>query len=248
MKHLSWKLLTMGMLITGMANPVSADEVQIQVYTIEQRPAAEVMDAIQPFIQADDTISLDGRRIILRSSPTQQALIGDLIRQLDAASTQWQIQLQQLPADAPPPGSRIVATTSRDPAIEYQQLIISDGQPAMIEAGQLTPMASKTRDQQGSRTEIKQQKSSNGFRVIAHALGNDLVRVQLMPYTVNPSRAGGGMISLQQSETVLTVKPGEWTLVGASSNQRPSEGNSKVYRTGERDERAKQIWIRLDSR
>lgn len=218
----------------------------LRVYTIEQRSAADMLNAIRPFLSEHDTVNLDGPRIILRSNTAQLDAIGELITQLDQASHQWRIQLQQLPADAHPPNSErnIKRSATRSSSPDFQSLRISEGAPAMIEIGQLSPVASQKTNSQGhSQTRIEQQKTSNGFRVIAHAAGANKVRLRIQPYSVNPSAAGGGIVNLQHSETVITINTNTWQLISRNSNHDDANSKNKIHRTGERDVRLTQLWV-----
>ena len=89
MRHLLPLLLTLGLLFTA----VRADS--IETIQLQHRPAADIIPVIKPMLDSTDSVSGQGFRLFVRTTPDRFAQVKQMVRKLDVAAKLLQISVFQ---------------------------------------------------------------------------------------------------------------------------------------------------------
>jgi len=136
------------------------------------------------------------------------------------------------------------AERSRQPAAQHVQLL--EGQWASISTGRAIPIADRRLNSDGTVTEtIRYRNVSSGFKVRAHING-DKVYLTLRPRHEELSRQGGGNIVVQNIETSLSVKLGQWTEIGGAQQLQKKSEKGILYSTRRKQETERRMFIKVE--
>ncbi len=136
------------------------------------------------------------------------------------------------------------AQRSRQPAVQHVQLL--EGQWASINTGRAIPIADRRLNSDGTVTEtIRYRNVSSGFKVRAHING-DNVYLTLRPRQEELSQQGGGNIVVQNIDTNLTVKLGQWTEIGGTQQLQKKTEKGILYSTRRKQESERRIFIKVE--
>ena len=257
------------LLIAGIAVApgVPADDFELEVIPLHHRSATELLPMVQDFIAKDGVIKADNDKLIIRTHPANLSELRKLIAQLDIPLRRLLITVNQLSgesallgetsmegrardSDASTHGARIWRTDTRDDANRTQQLQVTEGAEAFVDAGRQIPISDFAVSQSRSGISIEQKTryvgATTGFYVRPH-LNGDTVTVEITPYqTTQTGVATPPKLKTQALHTTVTGKLGEWITVGASSAS-ISENKHKVieYSTSQRGEQDRRILLRV---
>lgn len=242
-----------------------AENTILEVIELNNRPAAEIQELLQPMLEPGDVISSNGFSLIVKSNPTQLENIRKLVEQLDTRLQNLTISVlqsshktaEQLNAEAAiaisPPAYRMQGmagdTRDLDRQQAIQQLSTLEGQPAHIQVGKIRPIENITiydsgYGYPGISSTTQMQEASTGFAAIPRLIGNGEVMIDIAPWSDRFLTSGG--LETQSIQTSIRARLGEWVEIGGSgiSDESDSRGMTGMnYSTRNQDMR---ILIKVD--
>ncbi len=146
-------------------------------------------------------------------------------------------------------GVRIHRTRGHSDESSIQQIRVLDGHEAFIRSGQSVPFGQRQVIVSGRVSSIhdtiQYKDVTTGFYVIPR-LSGDRVTLNISPRSAHLSRSGGGAIDIQQAQTTLSGRLGEWILVGGSSRRSSDTESGITYATTARGDESSQIWLKVE--
>jgi type II secretory pathway component GspD/PulD (secretin) len=144
----------------------------------------------------------------------------------------------------------VYATDSRDDGVSVQRVQGLEGQPALIRTGQSVPVGERyvlVGPGGASVAEgVRYLDVAIGFYVLPRVSG-DQVTLEITPYSARlAGSGGGGVVDLQQAETVVSGQLGEWIVVATSAEQDRDQGTGLVYSTRRRGGQERLVLVRID--
>lgn len=142
--------------------------------------------------------------------------------------------------------TRRYQTQQRTDAPSLQQMKVAEGSWASIRSGQSIPIATRTRNRDGTVTEtLTYQQVVSGFEVLPR-VNKDQVTLMIRPQKANLSAQGGGQIDIQSIETTVNGKLGEWLSLGGSTTQTNNDNSGILSSTRTRESQHDQIWVKVE--
>lgn len=142
--------------------------------------------------------------------------------------------------------TRRYQTQQRTDAPSLQQMKVAEGSWASIRSGQSIPIATRTRNRDGTVTEtLTYQQVTSGFEVLPR-INKDQVTLMIRPQKASLSAQGGGQIDIQSLETTVNGKLGEWLSLGGSTTQSTSDNSGILHSTRTRESQHDQIWVKVE--
>ncbi len=251
MKHIKNLLLGFHavVLLALLAGGVQASE--ITVIELKGRPAEEIIPLIRPLLAPGDALSGTGYQLILRTDPKTLREVRDLISQLDYAPRNLLVSVRRgapsasdetaLGVTGSVQGGKVRissgdrhkegadvqlerrTSTARDDA--SQQLRVLEGQRAFISTGAAVPYPNSqvvvTPGGAVVNESVQFRDVRSGFYVLPRVSGE---RVTLNIEPVNEQLQSDYSIAVQQAQTVVSGRLGEWIALGgiSESEQRSS--------------------------
>ena len=246
---------------------VHGDDFVLEVIPLHHRSATELLPMVQDFIATSGVIKAADDKLIIRTHPANLSELRKLITKLDVPLRSLLITVKQLTGesarqaqmnaesrpgdiDASTVTAHVWQTDSRDDADRTQQLLVTEGAEAFIDAGRKIPISDFAMSQSQSGTLIEQKTryvgATTGFYVRAH-LNGDTVSIEITPYqTTQSGVATPPEFKTDALLTTVTGKLGEWITIGASSTS-IDENKHKVieYSTTQRGEQDRRILLRV---
>ncbi len=146
-------------------------------------------------------------------------------------------------------GVRIRRTRGHSDESSVQQIRVLNGQEAFIRSGQSVPFGQRQVIVSGRRTSvhgtIQYKDVTTGFYVIPRLSGERVV-LNISPRSARLSHRGGGAIDIQQAQTTLAGRLGEWILIGGSSRRSSDTESGITHATTARGDESKQIWLKVE--
>lgn len=259
----------MFMILSFAANTLFAAE-QVKTFPLKYRTAQEVIPIIKPFLDKDSAVTGQGFTLIIRAPDESLKQINELIKQLDRAPKRLQISVRQQRADEntkrdigvsgsiksgdariqlnePGPARLNIYESNRRSARNGIQTINTiEGRQAFIQVGQLVPVAERNIDRFGNQREIIQYKhATTGFYVLPR-LSGDQVSLDISPHSVSLNRHGQQTFDIQQAQTTLRGKIGEWMSIGGINQQDHSSNQGITHSTRRNDVLNSDFQIRVE--
>ncbi|QLF94631.1 secretin [Pseudomonas sp. ABC1] len=227
-----------------------------EVITLDFRLGEHLLPVAQSVIGNQGTVTAHENQLIVNAPPEAIAGLRDVLRQLDKEPRRLLISVDTQDrsarthsdyrtlddattadmgqADQPPPtqGRSIrYQTQGNDGGIRRIQTL--EGQPVMIQTGQVIPLESTTTDAYGRpQRETRYQPLVNGFQATAQVIGN---RVEVTLETRRDSLAGQqtNRIETRDSSTRVSGNLGEWISVAEVDEEADSRqvSGSRRYST-----------------
>lgn len=127
-----------------------------------------------------------------------------------------------------------------------QTVRVSEGLWATIRTGQAIPIATRTRNPDGTVTDTyTYQAVASGFQVLPRVNG-DNVTLTIRPQAQAVSRSGGGAYDSTELETTVSGKLGHWISLGGVSQSVQSNGSGILHYTQERQRDNNQIYVKVE--
>lgn len=134
--------------------------------------------------------------------------------------------------------------TQRAPAA--QTVRVSEGLWATIRTGQAVPIATRTRNPDGTVTDSYTYHAvASGFRVLPRVNG-DNVTLTIRPQAQSVSKTNSGSYDTTELETTVSGKLGQWIPLGNVSQSVQSSGSGIVYQTEQRQTDNNQIYVKVE--
>ena len=244
--------------------PLQAEESKLEIIPLHHRSADELLPSLRPFVAPGGVIKAHGNQLIVRSSVKNLAELKKIITTLDKAARQLIITVRQARVgegytEALGAGGEITTdggavtieghrTGMRDRAAAEQQIRTLEGQPATIQIGQSIPVGEVSTQQtpwgSQSQSSVKYKSITSGFTVIPRLQGNEVV-LEIASRAQAPATSGGGVINIQKTRTTLRAKLGQWVKLGGVAGEQASSGQAIIHNTARRDERQREIYIKV---
>lgn len=227
---------------------------QLEIISLQHRNAEELLPLLQPIIAPTESISGMSNQIILRANEHSRNEIKKLIQQLDVARKQLIIHIIQdadsattqeltgfsghigignVGIDTPSHHSdgklnaHIISTRDLKQQHSSQQIRVVDGGRAFINTGQQRPINQTQiiHDRWGNRTvtSTNYQSADVGFYVRPRLNGNNIT---LEIETKNNQFTPNNQIDIQQTNSSISGKLGEWILLSNSQQDSQNDNNS----------------------
>jgi type II secretory pathway component GspD/PulD (secretin) len=237
----------------------ATDETIVEVLTVRNRPAADLVNVLQPFAGRDGVVAVSGDKLVVRATPAALAQIKQVLRDLDVAPRALWITVEQgierssssrsaEVTGVVKPGSRskTVATgafgggSADEKGSDVQRLQVLEGSRAFIRVGTAVPVPQAvivpTEDGTAIVPGTAYQNADTGFWVVPRVAG-DVVTLEISTRRDTP--AAGGTIEIQHVDTTVSGRLGEWLSIGGigrseSSRSRGILGGSSQESTEDR--------------
>ena len=262
-QRLSWHrpglLGLLGLCLWLWLAPASADS--LRLFELQHRSAEEIIPLIRPLLPPDAGLSAAGYTLIVRSREDELLKLGLLLAELDRPRRQFMVTIAQggqdrrrgdgIGVDFPEdrPRTQVYSTRRQQQREEQQQLRISEGEWAMIRAGQAIPQPVQREHHGPTGTTVERRIEyrdvDTGFEIRITRSGEQL-DIETRPHYAKILPNQRGAIAQQEVITRLTAKPGEWVLVAGTDTQRRYQGSGIIYSTRQRDVDTHQVWIKID--
>ena len=136
------------------------------------------------------------------------------------------------------------AETQRAPQV--QQVRVTEGLWATIKTGQAIPVASSSRNPDGTVTEtLTYQAVTSGFQVLPR-LNGDKVTLTIRPQAQSASPTAAGTYNTTEMETTVTGQLGQWLALGSIDETQTNSGTGITYRTRQRGDESNQIYVKVE--
>lgn len=135
-------------------------------------------------------------------------------------------------------------TSKNKPAV--QVMTVAEGYWASISVGQSIPIAARTRNPDGTVTEvIHYQKIMTGYSVMPRTHGNQ-VTLTIRPIQQSSTDPRYATIESTELETTVTGKLGEWLYLGGTDQEENLKSSGITYQTRIRSTDVNQVWVKVE--
>jgi hypothetical protein len=211
--------------------PVAAEDTVIEVLPVRNRPAADLVPALQTALGAEVTVTSFNNRLIVNAPRARMAEIRRLVAQLDEPARSLWITVRQDrglqardrgveagvavgPGGAAVRGRATQGGTTGQTA-DHQRLRALEGTPAFIAVGEAVPvpttLVTPTPAGPAVVSGTIHQQADRGFWVVAHVAG-DVVTLEIE--TALDEAHPAGVIGTQGVRTTVSGELGEWISLG----------------------------------
>ncbi|MDV3239838.1 MAG: hypothetical protein LOY58_13425 [Gammaproteobacteria bacterium] len=242
---------------------------RIEVVTLQNRSAEELMPLIRPMLDESEALSGTGYRLIVRATPQRQEEIRALIAQLDQAARQLRISIRRAAheeieregirgaVDIGAAGGEVEArgraivrsTRDKDGEGNYYEVTALEGTPAFIHTGEAFPVPSRSGHVVDGRIVIMEgidyRELSSGFYALARTHDGE-VTVDISPQREVLDPRGSGRIRSTALVTTVRGRLGEWLELGGTARQRTQEGGGLLRSTRSRDAAQQTLWLKVE--
>lgn len=223
---------------------------QTEVFTLGYSMAESMIPAIEPILRNNERVSAYGNQLIVRAEPERIEEIRTLLAQLDRQPAQLRISVAN-DGSSTSSGSgfeinsrfetgagdivvgdpssrnqaRIIRRETRGQSDGVRRITANEGYPVLIQSGQRVPLTTTTTNVYGLIVQQTQYRNvTQGFYATVRLNGNQAT-ITLSANNNRVNRNDNRVIDLQQADTVITGRVGEWITVGtlgdtARSNDR----------------------------
>lgn len=225
-------------LAVGLASPLHAAP-QTEVFTLGYNMADSMIPAIQPMLREDERVSAYGNQLIVRAEPERIEEIRALLANLDRQPAQLRISVANSGSSTSsdrgfeinsrfdtgagdivvgdPNGSnqaRIIRRETRGQNDGVRRITASEGFPVLIQSGQSVPLTTTTTDVYGRVVQQTQYRNvTQGFYATVR-LNGDQATITLSANNDRLNRSDNRVVDVQQADTVVTGRVGEWITIG----------------------------------
>lgn len=242
-----------------------------EIFSLGYNMAESMIPAIQPMLREDERVSAYGNQLIVRAEPERLEEIRALLNQLDRQPARLMISVANSggitssergyqvdgristgPADIvvgdPRSGNqaRIINRSTRGQNDGVRQVTANEGYPVLIQTGQSVPLQSYTTDVYGRVMENTEYRDvTQGFYATVR-LNGDLATITLSANNNNVNRSDSRIVDVQQTDTVVTARLGEWVTVGGVADSQLSSGTDIGRRTSTRSQNDSSVRLKID--
>lgn len=245
--------------------PSHAEE--IQLLQLKHRTAEELLPLIQP-MNHRVKLTANGYQLIARGSPTDIAELESLIAQLDQALRQFLIRVRFSDDQASTAASQngnVRIETGRDRQVAIGANInhhstqrqgqdgyvarATEGMPTLISMGSQRPgyvyQAYDPARGGGVILQSNPVQTSSGFYARVRANGN-LVTIEVAPQKSSFDEERGNQINVQQMQTEITGRLGEWIELGGVNQSSEYQGSGTLHSTHRDNHSNNNIYIQVE--
>jgi hypothetical protein len=140
--------------------------------------------------------------------------------------------------------ARIYQTDQNKDKAGIQVMSVSEGYWANISTGQAIPVASRTRNPDGTVTEtISYQQIMSGYQVKPQVHDNK-VTLTIRPYQQSSSD-NNATFDTTEMQTTITGNLGEWLFIGSTNQQENLNNSGITYQTQIRSTDVNEVWVKV---
>lgn len=242
-----------------------------EVFNLGYSMAQDLLPAIEPMLRDDERVSAYGNQLIVRAEPARLAEIRALLSELDRQPAQLRISVASAgavignengyqvdgrigvgPAEIvvgdPRNGNqaRVIQRSTRGQNDGLRQITANEGYPVLIQSGQSVPLQSYTTDAYGRIIEGSQYRDvTQGFYATVR-LSGDLATITLSANNNSVNRNDSRVINVQQTDTVVTARLGEWITVGGIGDSEASSSSDIGRSTRTRSQSDSSIRLKVE--
>lgn len=228
-----------------------------EVMPLNHRTADDVLPVVQSVLGNEGRASNYGNQLVVNAPPAKLQEVRDLLRQIDKQPRRLLISVDTSNSNnmndqgysvngSVSAGNaeiqtgrgevngrdqvRIIHRTTQSRGGGTQQVQTSEGYPALIQVGQSVPLTNTSVDSYGrpyNNTEYRNV--TRGFYVTASLTG-DLVHVSISNNNDRLSQTQQGAIDIQNTDTKVTGRLGEWITIGGVNENSQSDQSGFVQR------------------
>ncbi len=125
---------------------------------------------------------------------------------------------------------RVWSTRGADDEVGTQRIQATEGQETFIQTGQSVPVGERVVGYGGVVDTVRYRDVTTGFFATPRVTG-DRVTLEINPFSNRLSDQGSGKIDVQQVNTIVSGRLGEWMLVGGAQEDGTFSGRGTVYST-----------------
>lgn len=228
-----------------------------EVIPLSFRSADELLPVVQSTLGNDGRVSAYGNQLIVNAPPAKIDEVRALLGQLDTQPRRLLISVDTSEStyrDDRGYGvdgsisagngrveigrgevngrdqARIIRRSTDSRGGGTQQVQTSEGYPALIQVGQSVPLTTSSRGPYGQvYNETQYRNVTQGFYVTA-SLAGDIVHLDISSNRDRVSQQQPGVIDIQQADTRVSGRVGEWIRIGGSSEQSQADGSGILRR------------------
>jgi hypothetical protein len=267
MKHALLRVVFI--ILTFTSNVLLAAD-RIEMFPLKHRTANEVIPVIKPMLGKDAAVSGQGFNLIIRAPEESLEQVRDIIAKLDRAPERLRISVRKEQAgtitrhgigasgsirsgdaeiqlnDSGPARLKLHESVGRSAQNGTQTVHTLEGRQALIQVGQLVPVPERSIDRFGNQREsIQYKNATTGFYVLPR-LSGDQVILDISPHSISLNRHGQHSFDIQQAQTTVRGKIGEWLSVGGVQQKSHSTSKGITYSTRRHDGLNTDFQIRVD--
>ena len=202
--------------------------------------AENLIPALQPMLQSNERVSAYGNQLLIRAEPNRISEIKALIAQLDKQPSRLLISVASSGSSSgsqrgyrvdgsvdsgpveiivgQPNGSGNTARISNRRTTgandDVRQITANEGYPVLIQGGQSVPITTTTTNVHGQLVQQTQYRDvTQGFYATVR-LNGDLATITISANNNRLNTQHSGVIDVQQTDTVVTARLGEWVSIG----------------------------------
>lgn len=136
------------------------------------------------------------------------------------------------------------AHSERTPQIHTVR--VTEGLWATIKVGQAIPVATSTRNLDGTVTETYTYTAvASGFQVLPRVSGNR-VTLSIRPQAQSANTYAGGVYNTTEMDTTVSGRLGEWIALGSVDETQNSTGTGITYHTQQRSNVSNQYYVKVE--
>lgn len=255
--------------ILWLLTPTSQAAPTTEIVPLGYNLAETLIPALQPMLQSNERVSAYGNQLLIRAEPERINEIKQLVAQLDKQPSRLLISVTNSgnssgieqgyrvdgridtgPIDVivGQPRSdgntaRIInrRTTGADDGV--RQITASEGYPVLIQDGQSVPITTTTTNAYGHVIQQTQyQDVTQGFYATVR-LNGDLATITISANNNRLNSEHRNVIDVQQADTVVTARLGEWVSIGDINNS--TTGNNSDFGRSISTQRSNNSSLRL---
>lgn len=268
MKMPTWQQAAALLLALAMSGPLQAAP-QTEIFTLGYSMADSMIPAIQPMLREDERVSAYGNQLIVRAEPERLEEIRTLLANLDRKPAQLRISVASSGSAVSSDrgfqinsrvetaagdivvgdGSnqtRIIRRETRGQNDGVRRLTASEGYPVLIQSGQSVPLTSTATDMYGRVVQQTQYRNvTQGFYATVR-LNGDQATITLSANNDRLNPNDSRIIDVQQADTVVTGRVGEWISIGGLGDTARSNDTDIGRRTTTRNQNDSSIRLMVE--
>ena len=242
---------------------------ELEVIQLHNRPAEQIIPLLHPHLEANEALTGQGFRLILRARAERVRELKGLIAQLDAAPARLRISVRRasvaeierdnrrlsggVRVDEDGAALRGKVTVHRTEARSHERdtrmVNTLEGEPAFIAEGLAFPtVGSQVHIINGRKVidnTVEYRQLESGFYALARVSG-DQVTVTASPRREALSPRGGGMVESEALVTTVRGPVGQWLELGGRTASVERSRSGVVHRTESKEHEANPIWIKVE--
>ena len=258
-------LITTFLTVALWSGPALSQLLVTEVIPLKYRSAADIIPVLKPLISAPGTISGIYTTLVVKTDADTLAAIKQVLSALDRAPRNLLVTVRHgvsdnlhnsgidssitLSTGSSQGNVRVFDNRSTTDGQDTQQVRVLEGHKAFIQFGESVPLAQRAvilfGDLPTVQDSVEYQDLTTGFYALPRVT-DDRGVVQISPHRRKLGNLDDGVIAVQQAETTVAGRLGEWMLLGGTTNEAQHDEAASVYSTRSAEARAHSIYLRVE--